>query len=308
MAQFFPAEDMDTTIDQLYKDLHDAFVLVNKYTFDDDATSLKINSFYEKIESDISELEFLQLPTLPNNPIRKSAEFQLFKIKERYNDLQSSFRTKKVQEKQKHLDLLYIKSFDKSELLIESGRFEEAVAIEAHNFESLNDEKLEELTSQEKLLQQNSVLTGKLQNVNNMLKSTLLAGELNLNDLDHSTKSLSELSDSYQMFGSILNKTNTLVKEINKASKQERIMIYRSIYFFLSVCCWILWRRIFKRPILLLIWLILSPLKLIFNRKKSAPINSSSISMTSSILETTAALTTETVLHVVETTLTKDEV
>lgn len=296
---------MDVIIDQLYKDLHDAFVLINKYNYNDSSISLKIGNLYEKIESDISDLEFIQLPTLPNNSFRKSIEFQLFRIKERYNDLQSDFRAKKVQEKRKHLDSLYIKSFDPLELSIESGENEATVAIEGTI--SFNDNNLENLSNQEKLLQQNNVLTDKLQNVNAMLKSTLLAGEMNLSELDHSTKSLSELSDSYQMFGSILNKTNSLVKEINKASKEERVMIYRAIYFFITVCCWILWRRIFKRPVLLVLWLIFSPLKLLFGRGNSTKTEPTLASVTSSLIATATTLASEVLNSTLEESLSKDE-
>lgn len=291
---------MEIILDQLNKDLFDTFVLIGKLKYGDNATSLKIGNLFEKIESDISELQFIHLPTLPNNTLRQSIEFQLFRIKERFKDLQSDYRTKKVQEKQKHLDSLYLKSFDQLELLIESGENEETVALNDNVL--VNDNNLEELSNQEKLLQQNSVLTNKLQNVNAMLKSTLLAGEMNLNELDQSTKSLSDLSDSYQMFGSILNTTNSLVKEINKASKEERIMIYRAIYFFITVCCWILWRRIFKRPILLIIWLIFSPLKLFFRKGNPTKVEPT-VSVTSSLIATA----TQVIQNTVDEAVKKDE-
>lgn len=291
---------MEIILDQLNKDLFDTFVLIGKFKYGDNATPLKIGNLFEKIESDISELQFIHLPTLPNNTLRQSIEFQLFRIKERFKDLQSDYRTKKVQEKQRHLDSLYLKSFDQLELLIESGENEETVALNDNVL--VNDNNLEELSNQEKLLQQNSVLTDKLQNVNAMLKSTLLAGEMNLNELDQSTKSLSDLSDSYQMFGSILNTTNSLVKEINKASKEERIMIYRAIYFFITVCCWILWRRIFKRPILLIIWLIFSPLKLFFRKGNPTKVEPT-VSVTSSLIATA----TQVIQNTVDEAVKKDE-
>ncbi|TID14893.1 hypothetical protein CANINC_004564 [Pichia inconspicua] len=291
---------MEIILDQLNKDLFDTFVLIGKFKYGDNATPLKIGNLFEKIESDISELQFIHLPTLPNNTLRQSIEFQLFRIKERFKDLQSDYRTKKVQEKQRHLDSLYLKSCDQLELLIESGENEETVALNDNVL--VNDNNLEELSNQEKLLQQNSVLTDKLQNVNAMLKSTLLAGEMNLNELDQSTKSLSDLSDSYQMFGSILNTTNSLVKEINKASKEERIMIYRAIYFFITVCCWILWRRIFKRPILLIIWLIFSPLKLFFRKGNPTKVEPT-VSVTSSLIATA----TQVIQNTVDEAVKKDE-
>lgn len=298
---------MDTPIqilESLNVALRQAYVLVEQYiyTTDESQQSLyddSIGEIYTKVELDISLLESSIIPTLSLNTARQDVEFSLFRLKERYKDIRAMYRWKKVNEKAKYLESLYLKSFDKSELQELNGETSEPTATgysttdtKTKAYNSIDDDQLQELSAQEKLLQQNTMLTDKLQNVNNLMKSTLLAGEINLSELEVSTSTLANLSDSYAFFGNVLNKTNTLVKSINKASKNERAMIYRSLYFFITVCCWILWRRIFKRPVLLLIWLIISPMKLLFRTTSSSNKISSSVptmilSATMSTLATT---------------------
>ena len=302
-------------LDSLDAALRKAYVLVVQYVYttDEGQQSLyddTIGEIYRQIELDLSLLESMIVPTLSPNKTKQNVQFSVYKLKERYRDVRAMYRWKKVDEKSKYLESLYLRSFDKTELRFLSGEMEDdgnlataasseetdpVTARKTNAYSSIDDDQLEELSAQERLLQQNNMLTDKLQNVNNLMKSTLLAGEINLNELEISTSTLSNLSDSYAFFGNVLNKTNTLVKSISKASKSEREMIYRSLYFFISVCCWILWRRIFKRPVLLLLWLVVSPIKLLFRSTssgKSPPLVASSIlSATLSTLGATISTT-----------------
>lgn len=267
------------------------------------------------LEEHVSVLETRILPTLPPGRDKEQTEYLLFKHKQRYGDLRAWYRSGKMARKKKTLESLYIRSFDRRELQIRSGATETVETDELQHPERevagpqgpSSDQQLEELTAQERLLRQNTLLTDKLQNVNALMKSSLLAGEMNLNELEISTSSLADLSNSYAFFGDVLNRTNSLVKSINKASKNERAMIYRSLYFFVSVCCWILWRRIFKRPVLLLLWVVLSPLKLLLWTRAGntpAPAISSSIEILSSQNIATAL---STVTDIVEEFVTRDE-
>lgn len=281
-------------LDKASLELREVYIVIKKYFYtSDDRQQVQyediIDELFNQIELKFSMIESQLLPTLPTNNEKNNFEFELYKSTERYNDLRSMYRSKKIDEKVKYLETLYLKSFDNSELqLDDSKESEESSRMDEtkNRYTSIDDAQLEELSAQEKLLQQNSILTDKLQNVNALMKSTLLAGEINLSELELSTNSLSSLSDNYAFFGNVLNKTNTLVKSINKASKNERAMIYRSLYFFISVCCWILWRRIFKRPILLIIWLIFSPIKMLFwnTSSGSIPVSLSSMAMATTII------------------------
>lgn len=289
---------MTAEIVQLKNMLHSVAIQISNYTYDEDEEEEeedRINDTYKNIEIEIATIENTILATLSPSKAKDELEYQLLKCNERYSDLKALYRAKKITEKNKYLESLYLKSFDKNELKILNGE-EYAVETETFNaqkngYNSIDDEQLVELTSQEKLLKQNVMLSDKLQNVNALMKSSLLAGEMNLNEFEGSTKSLSNLSDSYAVFGNVLNKTNSLVKSINKASKSERAMIYRSIYFFITVCCWILWRRIFKRPVLLLVWLVLAPTKAIFWNSSGSSSSSPSFTTDCNIESISSALT-----------------
>lgn len=314
---------MTTEIVHLKNMLHSVAIQISNYTYNEDEEEDQINDIYKTVEIEIATIEFSTLSTLPPSKAKDELEYQLLKCNERYADLKALYRSKKITEKNKYLESLYLKSFDKTELKILNGH-EDTVEVENINshsdkYGSVDDEQLGELTSQEKLLKQNMLLSDKLQNVNTLMKSSLLAGEINLNDLECSTKSLSNLSDSYELFGNVLNKTNNLVKSINKAGKSERSMIYRSLYFFITVCCWIMWRRIFKRPVLLILWLIFTPIKAIFwnslGLSSSSATNNIKIESLPSVLTESILSATPTIVEeiaqvtnaIIEEIVTKDE-
>lgn len=297
--------ETEIVLDKVQSLLRELYRKVVHYTYSKDESrqaqyDVAVLDMYEEIEKDFSYLDSVLLPSLSDaTHSKQKIEYELHKNKERYRDIRTMHRTKKLSEKGKYLETTYIKSFDPTELNIdlkEDGIEHPEIDKGFTKYSAIDDNQLEELSAQEKLLEQNSLLTNKLQDVNALMKSTLLAGEINLSELEISTSSLSQLAESYAFFGDVLNRTNTLVKSINKASKSERVMIYRSLYFFISVCCWILWRRIFKRPVLLLLWLIISPIKLLVWSRSSSKqelISSSAATILSttlvSLLESTAS-------------------
>ncbi|KAG0674317.1 Protein transport protein sec20 [Pichia californica] len=245
-------------LDKASLELREVYIAIKKYFYtSDDRQQVQyediIDELFNQIELKFSMIESQLLPTLPTNNEENNFEFELYKSTERYNDLRSMYRSKKIDEKVKYLETLYLKSFDNSELqLDDSKESEESSRMDEtkNRYTSIDDAQLEELSAQEKLLQQNSILTDKLQNVNALMKSTLLAGEINLSELELSTNSLSSLSDNYAFFGNVLNKTNTL------------------------------------RPILLIIWLIFSPIKMLFwnTSSGSIPVSLSSMAMATTII------------------------
>lgn len=276
----------------------------NDLDIEEDESTANIDTF-RAIEEDIAYLKYEVLPFLPHGDVRKDVEYGLYVAESRLKNLYATYRYGKVQRRKRELQSVYVNSFYKNELSIKRGELTNKNTEEDLNVQGdrkydgnggLDDTKLQKLTAQERLLKQNTQLSGKLQNVNAMMRSTLLAGEINLSELEISTSTLSRLADHYSLFGDVLNRTNVLVKTINKASKSERAMIYRSLYFFMAVCAWILWRRIFKRPILLVLWLLLSPLKLVW-RSSSSPSNAQkTIAEVISQVEATISATIEDAL------------
>ncbi|KAG0687135.1 hypothetical protein C6P40_002815 [Pichia californica] len=186
-------------LDKASLELREVYIVIKKYFYtSDDRQQVQyediIDELFNQIELKFSMIESQLLPTLPTNNEKNNFEFELYKSTERYNDLRSMYRSKKIDEKVKYLETLYLKSFDNSELqLDDSKESEESSRMDEtkNRYTSIDDAQLEELSAQEKLLQQNSILTDKLQNVNALMKSTLLAGEINLSELELSTNSLS---------------------------------------------------------------------------------------------------------------------
>ena len=166
----------------------------------------------------------------------------------------------------------------------------------------MDEEKLNELTKQDQLLEKNKRITSKLQNINTIMHESVLSGEKNLQDLSGSTSSMASLSNKYGHFAEVLVKTNGLVKTINESSDAERRQIYRSIYFFIFVCCFIIYKRILKRPVHLFLWLffnffrytMLGGKKIGFlggNRKETLNYVTASISASASVSGVTSSVT-----------------
>ncbi|GMM28007.1 Sec20 protein [Martiniozyma asiatica (nom. inval.)] len=187
---------------------------------------------YDLVNLNFAIVESNILPTLPPD---SGVHYEHYKAQQRFKHLKSLRRRYLIMSPKLKID-------------------DPIDSIEENESAVLDESALKELAQTSTLLQTNEALTSKLQNVSAMMQSTILSSELNASELDQSTKFLQNLGERYGVFGDVLKTTGRLVDEINKAGKQERILIWRSIWFFVAVCVWILWKRIFKRPALLLIW------------------------------------------------------
>ncbi|KAG7870214.1 hypothetical protein KL918_000418 [Ogataea parapolymorpha] len=186
-----------------------------KITNDTDLEFIRLNTqaqttdLYEKLE----ELENIITAKLDcvSGDIQEDMEYQFALLKERFFDVRVDFREL----------LLSSKSWTVQE--------EEEQTDELTNEPILDDHNLKKLTKEEQLLNKNSLLTSKLQSVNQLLQSSLLASEMNISDLAHSTNSLTTLSNKYSYFTDVLVRSNKLVRTINESSSKERKQIYSSL-------------------------------------------------------------------------------
>lgn len=178
-----------------------------------------------------------------------------------------------------------------------------------HRKEYLDDKKLVKLTQEDQLLDKNQQITERLEHITQVMNGTVVAGEQNLQNLSVSTSGLQDLSNKYGRFADILIKTNDLVKMINETSGSERRQIYRSIYFFIGVCIFIIYKRILKRPIKLMIWILFSLFKYLFLGGKKVSLLAGDSSNTDSIATVAATLVNSTLNNITTTatSLTKDE-
>ncbi|KAG7810847.1 hypothetical protein KL921_002475 [Ogataea angusta] len=168
-------------------------------------TQAKTTELYEKLE----ELENIIAAKLDcvSGDTYKNTEYQFALLKERFFDVRVDFR----------------------ELLLSSKSWtvqdEEEQIDELTNEPILDDHNLKKLTKEEQLLDKNSALTNKLQSVNQLLQSSLLASEMNISDLAHSTNSLTNLSNKkktdLQLFIYLLYSLHldTIQKDLSKTDQ-----------------------------------------------------------------------------------------
>lgn len=91
---------------------------------------------------------------------------------------------------------------------------------------------------------------------NQVLQGGVLQSDLNLDELKQQTSSLSRMNDKYSQLGLVFDKTSKLVKTLEKASHQEKRDVYFSLGFLFLCITWVLWRRIFKLPCKLMLWVL----------------------------------------------------
>ncbi|KAG7894443.1 hypothetical protein KL934_002718 [Ogataea polymorpha] len=140
-------------------------------------TQAQSTDLYEKLE-ELANIITAKLDCVSGDT-QEDMEYQFALLKERFFDVRVDFREL----------LLSSKSWTAQE--------EEEQTDELTDEPILDDHNLKKLTKEEQLLNKNSLLTRKLQSVNELLQSSLLASEMNISDLAHSTNSLTNLSNKY---------------------------------------------------------------------------------------------------------------
>ncbi|EGW30525.1 uncharacterized protein SPAPADRAFT_73229 [Spathaspora passalidarum NRRL Y-27907] len=113
---------------------------------------------------------------------------------------------------------------------------------------------ISELSMNHQIAHHNKQITQSLQTSRQLLSATILQSELNLNSLDQQTKDLHKLNEGFVQFSSLLNRSQQIVKFIEKQDKADKQRIYMSGAFFLSCCCWVIYRRVLRTPIRLMLW------------------------------------------------------
>ncbi|QHS72675.1 Sec20p [Saccharomyces paradoxus] len=122
--------------------------------------------------------------------------------------------------------------------------------------QSLASTSMEKASTRDKLLSKTKQLTNNLMRGNQILQSGILQSDLNLDELRAQTNSLTQIDDKYTQFETVFKKTADLVKVLENASHQEKRDVYLSLGFLICCVSWVLWRRIFKLPVKLGLWLL----------------------------------------------------
>lgn len=135
---------------------------------------------------------------------------------------------------------------------IESHIHNEKTSDDTHTYKMTNRHS----TARDQLLNKTQQVTSNLIKSNTLLQSTILQSDLNLDDLKQQTHSLAQVQDKYSQFEVVFDKTSKLVKSLEKASNQEKRDVYLSLGFLLLAVSWVIWRRIFKGPTKLFLWIL----------------------------------------------------
>lgn len=130
------------------------------------------------------------------------------------------------------------------------GRLEEA------------EKELEEKNVEEQIMQQNKSITTSLQSTRQLMTSSILQTELNIDSLEQQTKDLSSFDSLLTDLASTLKKSRNIVKFIEKQDRQDKNRIYMSVGFLLICCAWVIWRRILRVPVRLLLWSMLKTFRI----------------------------------------------
>lgn len=87
-----------------------------------------------------------------------------------------------------------------------------------------------------------------------LLEQELEKSTLSLETLDHSSQTLRQLEHQYSAFDVLLRGSKRLIIELEQADKWDRWMIYGGLAVFGLTCLWIVYKRILRGPLGLVIW------------------------------------------------------
>lgn len=107
---------------------------------------------------------------------------------------------------------------------------------------------------QDQILTQNKNISSSLQLTKQLMTMSVMQTELNIESIDQQSKDLSQLNDKLMDLEGVLTRSKQIVKFIEKQDKRDKKRIYLSIGFLLCCCAWVMWRRVLKTPVRLLLW------------------------------------------------------
>lgn len=109
-------------------------------------------------------------------------------------------------------------------------------------------------TKDEMITSKSEDITNALRQMHQMAQAEVAKSALNVEELEYSTKNLKELEKKYSGFDLLLNGSQILVRHLEEADKWDRIYMLASMGFLALVLAWIVWRRILKAPVMILVW------------------------------------------------------
>ncbi|KAK9471453.1 Sec20-domain-containing protein [Dipodascopsis tothii] len=87
-----------------------------------------------------------------------------------------------------------------------------------------------------------------------LLDAEVAKSELSISLLDDTTTTLRTLTQEYGVFDTTVLASRKIIDVLSRADKQDRIMMIASLSFLVTVVAWILWKRVFRGPVGLIVW------------------------------------------------------
>lgn len=120
---------------------------------------------------------------------------------------------------------------------------------------SENDQKAgNDNTVKDQILIHNKSITNSLQLTRQLMSTSVMQTELNIDSIDQQSKDLSQLNNKLLDLNVVLKRSRQIVRFIEKQDKKDKQRIYLSIGFLLLCCAWVIWRRILKLPVKIMLW------------------------------------------------------
>lgn len=122
---------------------------------------------------------------------------------------------------------------------------------------NVSETGINKLSGQTQLLEKNKAITASLQATRQMMSTSIMHTELNIDTIDQQSKDLGQLNDKFSDFNDLLTRSRAIVQFIQKQDRSDKNRIYMSLGFLAAVCFWVIWRRILKLPVYFMLWSLL---------------------------------------------------
>ncbi|KAI5963127.1 SEC20 [Candida pseudojiufengensis] len=198
--------------------------------------------------------DYLRIVKLSNPKAADSSTYQIYDLK--YKSLKSKLKFLEIyinDTRDRNLQEWRLDHFNLTDLSSIGNESTESQMRE-ELFSNRSLQKANEKSIAQQIQEQNNKITSSLQSSRDLLSASILQSELNIDSIDQQTKDLAKLNENFIQFSDLLNKSKGIIKFIEKQDKQDRQRIYLSVGFFLLCCSWVIYRRVLRRPIRILLW------------------------------------------------------
>lgn len=215
----------------------DSTKLIGKFENTFNLLKIKVNNYIGTFGVDADKLkvtvELYQDKLVSLKHQLKETELKSYRLEEEFNHRQRIRNFSKVPEREKTMEEMKQELFE--------GR-------------SSEDKQLRERNVEEQLLDTNKSVTASLKNTRQLMAASIIQTELSIDSLDQQLKDLNSFNGLLDELNNTLKKSRNIVKFIEKQDRSDKNRIYLSLGFLMVCCAWVIWRRILKLPVKILLW------------------------------------------------------